>query len=515
MKRILLALAMALFGYMFLSPHYLFPDGQGYYAYLPSLFFDGDLQLFNEFLYMRIPVPLALTETGYISNNWQIGAALLWTPFFLLGKLFATAGTHPHSAWFWFWVNFGTMFYGVLAVLLLFKLANTERLGSGTALCATACALAGTPAFFYIFIMQSNAIGLTAFTSALFIWYWIASMKEPERPQRYLLLGLTLGVAAMVRSQEVLLGLAPATELLHRCIKKTVKMAPAARHATLAVASFCIGFSPQLISWKVVNGSFFAAPAAFNLSWKNYALDRVLFSPYHGILFWTPVYFIAAIGLVAGLRSKPLLSAGALLVFAAQLFVNSCCAAFWEGHSFGLRQMTGLLPIVFLGVARYLEYFAVKRTTLRCAGYGILAASVLWTMGLTGGYFAGLDLQWPPTVVDLLTAEVNAVRVLPSLPGRLLGLQKIGLGWYSLMMLAALLLLWLGTGVLKSMEGKKAYLALGTIVAVVLAYDITLAKAATNKPAYEIPREYTITQKQLDSYFMKLIEDTKRKYGIE
>ncbi|MZH47038.1 MAG: hypothetical protein F3739_08470, partial [Nitrospinae bacterium] len=61
-------------------------DDAGYYAYLRSFFFDGDLDFFNELHYVHSE---KFMPTGYVFNNWQMGQALVFLPFFLVGHLLA------------------------------------------------------------------------------------------------------------------------------------------------------------------------------------------------------------------------------------------------------------------------------------------------------------------------------------------------------------------------------------------------------------------------------------------
>jgi hypothetical protein len=61
-------------------------DDTGYYAFLRSIFFDGDLDFFNELRYAHSE---KLMPTGYVFNNWQMGQALLFLPFFIVGHLLA------------------------------------------------------------------------------------------------------------------------------------------------------------------------------------------------------------------------------------------------------------------------------------------------------------------------------------------------------------------------------------------------------------------------------------------
>lgn len=77
-------------------------DGIGYYAYLPSLIIDHDLNFENQYLsspwinssnkFMDKNTMmkqlhdqlLERTSTEYIPNTFPIGSAILWLPFFIL-----------------------------------------------------------------------------------------------------------------------------------------------------------------------------------------------------------------------------------------------------------------------------------------------------------------------------------------------------------------------------------------------------------------------------------------------
>ena len=67
-------------------------DDTGYYAFLRSTFIDGDLDFFNERGYAHAE---KINPTGYVFNNWQMGQAILFLPFFLVGHALA----HYTKAW--------------------------------------------------------------------------------------------------------------------------------------------------------------------------------------------------------------------------------------------------------------------------------------------------------------------------------------------------------------------------------------------------------------------------------
>jgi hypothetical protein len=73
-------------------------DDTGYYSYLRSIFFDGDIDFINERYYAHIN---RFNSTGYVFSNWQIGQAVLYLPFFMLGHflaLFYSALGYPIKA---------------------------------------------------------------------------------------------------------------------------------------------------------------------------------------------------------------------------------------------------------------------------------------------------------------------------------------------------------------------------------------------------------------------------------
>jgi hypothetical protein len=59
----------------------------GYYEYLRSLAFDGDLDFTNERVTWGLPLP-AKTPTGLRDNPYAVGCAVFWSPFFALAHGF-------------------------------------------------------------------------------------------------------------------------------------------------------------------------------------------------------------------------------------------------------------------------------------------------------------------------------------------------------------------------------------------------------------------------------------------
>ena len=502
--------------YLLMNGHYLFPDGQGDFSYLPSLvfdlpsiFFDGDIDFYNEFVRMRIPVPLAVTDTGYISNIWSFGSAFLWTPFYLVAKLFGPEGANPYGSWFWQWVNFGSFFYGGVTFLLLVKILKKINHGLPAAAVA-ALAFFGTPMFFYTFVISSTAHGVSAFAATLLVWYWLYSRESYKTKSRYALLGLIAGVTAMTRPQEALFIAPVITELVFRYFKK--ELPPKKIISSLAVfaAFFVAGFSPQMFLWKFIYGSFFAAPSGFNLSLSYFKPLAVLFSPYHGIALWTPVILVSFAGLILGCVRRPQVYAGLLVAVAGQFFVNACCVAYWEGYSFGLRQMTSSLPVIAMGMYEIIIFTSQKSKTIRVFAWLSVAVPSLWTVGLLLAYYGGLDLLGFVPAAELVNAQKNlaynaviaakkiAAAPHPSIIEFLLAIA-VAAAFFAMLRSAGRFL------------DRNKPLPVVIIVCLILAgYNALIIKAHYNKPTYNIPPGLTIPADKLGDFFKNQVHDIMR-----
>jgi hypothetical protein len=510
LKKLLIFIGVVALVYVFLNPYYLFPDGQGYFAYLPSLHFDNDLLFFNDFTNMRMPLPLAQTKSGYIVNYWPFGTAFFWTPFYLIGKAFAPGGASQsqYSSWYWFWVNFGTIVYGIFAYCLL--VLSLKHLKKGGGYLIATLAFLGTPMFFYTFTISSTSHAVSAFVVALFVWYWIISISNFKKDSRYILLGLFLGLAAMVRQQESLFGLILITELFLRAPKE-LGLKERIRYLFLFAFFFLIAFSPQLLVWKIINGSFFHTAEKFNLSLKYFDLKDVLFSPYHGILFWTPVYFVALLGILLKAIKDPRIYLGVLLALSAQLLLNSCCLTYWEGYSFGLRQMTSSLAVVALGLYWFKDYLGKKREQL---SWFIITVPCLWTTGLLINYYLGLDLLGFVSIKQLLSAQTRTVAGAIDFFKHIVSNQKVDLSSFILFFLAGGLCVFLANNIRRFLEGKKQIAIAILICCAIFSYNIKLISAYFNKPDTRNIAYKFITPEELDDYLVAQVNEIKAKYGI-
>jgi hypothetical protein len=357
------------------------PDGIGYYAHLRSASLDRNLFYLNEFDRLKLaPYFFDPSPTGYVQNQWPVGNAVLWSPFFLAAQALESAaraiganaprgGYSPFDA---LAITFATAFYGFLALLLCMKTARRLDYPPWAAFAAAVLIWFGTPLFYYQFYESAMAHATSAFAASLLVYLYVSN-KHARGVAEWFLLGAAAGLAALVRTELALLALLPATDLLRHDPDKSFKQR-AIEAAVFAAAAFIV-FLPQLIVWKIINGGFFASyQGAANFIWSNPHPLETLFSDYHGLFAWSPVVALAVIGWLFYARDDAAGAGLSFVIFAAFTCVASRLIWWWGSGAFGARFFTGLVPLFSIGLAAFLSRW--KRPAVPAA---LAAACVAWT----------------------------------------------------------------------------------------------------------------------------------------
>lgn len=387
---ILVAVAFLLFADPFLSP----PDCASYWAWGESLARDGDLAFSNQYMAAEMPsLYVYLTPTGRIANDWPMGAGFALLPWMLLGKVAA-------QAWV-FALVFGAMKLAADAI------AEDTR----ARVLALGAMFAGTPLLFYTFCgpFFSHAVSFACTTAFLVMW---AKTRDCRSHNAWLALGLLLGVATLVRPQNALLGVVFLAEW--RTLRRATHLSGMARCALGAV----LGFLPAMIAYRTLYGSFLALPKAEEMNWFTPAIIEVLFSDFHGILPWTPIYALGIAGLFVLARRDGVLGKGLLAVFAVQLYLNAANLVWWSGGSFGNRRLTDSAILVGWGIAALWGAASTRRQ--RIALGSAMAACVAWTCWLVlaerrllvplDRYIPFIDAEFPGRLIAVATAPLETFR---------------------------------------------------------------------------------------------------------
>ena len=398
----------------FVNP-YLRGDGNGYYAWLRSPLIDRDVDFTNE--YQRAdtlfrqgflaadggPAPAMTTPTGKVENQWSIGPALLWLPFFGAAHLIALSGggTPDGYAPVYLWsVAIGSAVYGFGALLLGIAIARAVGAGSW-AVPAAAAVLGASSLPVYMYLLPFHVHACAAFATALFFWWGLVRLRGPER-RHWIVWGACAGLMVAVYFVHAVL----LVVVIWRIAQQ--------RHMRLRLASaawFAAGALPfaalHLWSRYALYGSF-STGYRDQFFWFSPRLIATAFSPEHGLFLWTPLLVLAAAGLWAlsrtDARARWMLIAWAVLFYVIASYQN------WHGQSsFGNRFFVSLTALFVPGVSGALAWLAARR---RLAPAAVVAALCLWNAGFVFQW--GLNIVPNRGPVDFREVARNQLTVVPS-----------------------------------------------------------------------------------------------------
>ena len=371
-------------------------DEVQYFAFLRSLAFDGDLSFENEYQYFfdagaggagfhETFLEERYTRAGRRINFGTVGPAVLWAPFYAAGHLAAGVLGAPRDGYSQPYVTavaYGSAVYGWLAIFLSAAIAH-RWLGRGLA--AAMAVLLGTPLLFYVYVAPPFSHACATFAVTLCLWTWLR-VRDTWSLRGVVLLGLTVGLMATMRDQAGLFAIGPALDFArwafrHRDWRRAAGLALAGTLATLAA------FAPQLLASRAINGYVGPHESVGNkMSWASPHAFSVLVDPAHGWLAWTPLAVLALAGLAALAAGRARtrhpdarwLGACALLMVAAQVYINGAVESWTVAGSFGQRRFVELTPLLVVGLAAVFSSGRPPRRLL----WALTAVCVWWNLGL-------------------------------------------------------------------------------------------------------------------------------------
>ena len=388
-----------------------------YFAYLRSVWFDGDLSFDNEYRYFydrniarawgfRETFLERQTETGLRINFAPVGSALLWTPFYAVADLTVVAMraggssvprdgfSQPYIAA----VTYGSAVYGFLAVLLS-AVAARRVVGAG-ALAAGAVWI-GTPLVFYMYVTPGMSHACSAFTVALFLYAWLR-VRTRWSTSGLAVLGALTALMTMVREQDALFAIGPGLDYLSmfggvRGGAQSQDPTRLLRNGLAAVAAFAVVYLPQAVAYVVLNGRMGPSNlVSRKMSWSAPHALEVLVSPEHGFLWWTPLAVLCVIGLVMSLtngtaraesRDARWIGVLALVMVVAQVYVAGSVESWSAAGTFGHRRFVALTAPLTIGLATLVLRVGPgwRRGLLGAA----VALTIWWNVGLMAQFGMG------------------------------------------------------------------------------------------------------------------------------
>jgi hypothetical protein len=355
-------------------------DAIEYYSLLHTLYCDRDLHLDNEYEHFGVLGRWDKTEptaTGYRRTMYPIGPALAWLPFFALGDGWARltgavadgySEAHIRAA------TLGSLVYGLIGLALVLRLLR-RLFDAAIAFWSVFLCLYATFLYWYVVHdpIVSHAVSFCLGAAIVSVWW---GGRGDLTWRRAGVLGLLIGLAALMRWQTAVFLALPGLTLLGQILRRPVRALVA---GVATAGGFVLGVVPQLVAWRILFGVLLFAhppqgPGYVRLS-RPYLVE-MFFSSRHGLFYWTPVLWLAFLGLVLLWRRARGATLALLAPLLATTYVNACVLDWWAGGSFSNRRFDTVLPILAIGLAASLEWLrgAVARRPLGVLGCAALLA---------------------------------------------------------------------------------------------------------------------------------------------
>ena len=373
-------------------------DGFYYFAYLRSMVFDRDVSFANDYRLLGLgdkPHLFQPTRTGYAQSAWTIGPAIVWAPFFAGGHLVArhlavtdaNVSTNGVSFPYRQAVCVAGLFYGLLGCW--FSIRATARFyPRRLAAAATAAVVSGSFMAWYMVKEPSMTHAPSMAAVAALTWGWLAT-RGARTSRQWIWLGALAGLMTLIRWQNALFALLPACDALAMLVVRArAGDGPGLRRTIvdglLFTASATIVFTPQMIAWHSIYGTWLAvSPVGPQIRWADPHLADILWSSRNGLFSWSPVLYLAALGLLLFTAAQPAIGLPILLALAVMTYFNACIQDWWGSAGFGGRRFDGTIPLFCLGAAAFASA-AVSITRRHPARVVGLAGAllVLWNFAL-------------------------------------------------------------------------------------------------------------------------------------
>jgi hypothetical protein len=338
-------------------------DGREYFVQVRSLVIDHDLDFRNE--------NQAFGVRG-TADVYAFGAPLLWTPFFVLchawlgllnlfgGHVVRDGFANPYQRA----IGFGSLVYGFVGLVLIYRVL-TDYFSKVIAFSSTLVLCCGSFVIWYLTIENSMVHGPSMFATTLFLYWWHRT-REHRTTAQWAVLGAAAGLMSIVRWQDSLFLILPVGMSVGRqgweAIRQRVTSTSTERPLialTRDLAAFggalVVVASPQLVFWKVVRGAWISPPTEeHGVHLSSLHVGDVLFSPNHGLLSWTPVLYLAVLGLPLFFRRDRAFFLVLIAGLLAQVYVNSAVEIWWGG-GFGGRRFANSALVFGVGLASLLD----------------------------------------------------------------------------------------------------------------------------------------------------------------
>jgi hypothetical protein len=371
--------------------------GDGYYTWLwaRTMVMDGDLDFHDDYLVCNDPWGLGDSPVGRDLNYWNLGPALFWAPILA----YDVATGHPslqspdpieRSACLGPLAEravHGSFLAGVLTILLGFLVARRHFGVWPAVFGALAVGLLSSLAH-YSTLLLSYGHAASAFGCGVAFLLWDRYRRRGD-PVAWIAMGAGLGLAMLMRTQNVVLVVLPFVSWLGRVPDSVRAGRPAVlRHVSvgvLFVLAMIVVFFPQTWFWHSVSGSWLTlSQGEHYLRWGHPRFLGALFSSSNGLFVWQPITYVALAGMIAllGQSGRRWLGVALIGIFAIDAYVVGSVYDWWGSVGFPGRRFDLMAVPLMVGAAGLAR--ALLRADRKAPGRTAVVAALLVIVWLGG-----------------------------------------------------------------------------------------------------------------------------------
>jgi hypothetical protein len=318
-------------------------------------------------------------DTGNQVIKYPIGFALIYAPFFFVGHWLAPFLGYAQdgfSAPYQWSIIAGHCFYVLLGLWMARKVLLhffTDKIAALLLLIL----FAGTNFYFTTTTMVAMPHGHLFLFYALILWFTIRWHKQPSI-KNSVLLGLSIGLASLIRATEILTVLIPlfwqVTNKESLLQKWQFIKAHKKQILAIAIVVFLLG-ALQLVYYKLATGHFFID--AYNNAGEGFDFFSphtvgFLFSARKGWLVYTPVFLLSCWGFWIMWRYKNSAFLALFIFILLNVYVLSSWTCWWYAESFGQRALVQSYLVLLIPLGFFLEHVIKQKL-----GFKIFAFSVV------------------------------------------------------------------------------------------------------------------------------------------
>ncbi len=347
-------------------------DSWGYYVHLPAFLLYHDAGDYSKTIaawqanYPNKPDPrkdaygIRTTPSGKLAVKYPLGVALLETPFFLAAHVYCLmGGTHPADGFsgpYTWAIALSSLFFAVLGLFFLFKNLRFH-FSEHISLATTATIGLGTNLFFF----GTYTPGMShpvAFCLIAYLLLATRSWHETPTRRNGLMLGFTLGLIALVRTQDLIVALVPLLWGIRKWSDILVRFRFFGEHKTsvgAATLAFLIALLPQAAYWKFVSGQWwYYGYQGEKFDWAHPHIREGLLGFQNGWLTYTPVMLLALFGLFRLRRYAPALLLPILVSLPLHWWVSYAWWCWMYINGFGSRPMVDAYALLAFPLAAWM-----------------------------------------------------------------------------------------------------------------------------------------------------------------